>query len=84
MHSVEETMLNALRLNVKLERERYQPKGGMCATCIWVNANCSHMEFETMPVIGTTAEGQVIVRCTGHLRSNVKLTGRAKTPETKN
>ena len=66
----EETTLNALRLNVKLERERYQPKGGMCATCIWVNENCSHMEFETMPVIGTTTGGQVIVRCTAYLRPN--------------
>jgi len=56
-------------LTVKLERE-YIPKGGMCATCIWINANCSHLEFKTMPAIGTTAKGEIIVRCTAHLRSN--------------
>lgn len=64
-------LVPALRLNVKLGRERYQPNGGMCVTCIWANADCSHMAFKEMPVIGTTSEGQVIVRCTGHLRSNV-------------
>ena len=64
----EETTLNALR---------YQPKGGMCLTCIWASADCTNLEFEAMPVIGTTAEGQVIVRCAAHLRSNVKLRGRA-------
>jgi len=68
---IEETKLNALRLSVKLERERYQPKGVMCATCVWINADCSHMAFEEMPVISTTAEGQLIVRCTAHLRSDV-------------
>lgn len=59
----------AVRSTVGLER-KYIPKGGMCSTCIWLNADCSHLEFETMQAIGTTAKGEIIVRCTAHMRSN--------------
>ena len=68
--------IESLRLNVKLERKRYQPKGGMCMTCKKWADDCSELHFESMPIIGTTATRQVIVRCTEHVRSNVELSGR--------
>lgn len=67
---IEETTMAALRSDVKLERERYQPKGGMCCTCTKRLDRCNALPFDDMPVIGTTAEGQAIVRCTEHVRSN--------------
>lgn len=57
-----------------LERD-YIPKGGMCMTCEKCAEDCSKLHFENMPIIGTTATGKVIVKCTEHVRSNVKLTG---------
>jgi hypothetical protein len=45
----------------------HQPKGGMCRSCVKVEADCSGLPFETMPVIDkTTLEDKpvVIVRCT--------------------
>lgn len=65
-------------MNVKLERERYQPKGGMCRTCTKLRDFCNTLHFDDMPVIGTTAEGQVIVRCTEHVRSNVQINRQAE------
>lgn len=54
-------------------QNQYQPKGGMCVTCKKLFNNCSKLHFENMPVISTTADGQVIVRCTAHSRFNAGL-----------
>ena len=43
------------------------PKGGMCAGCFYINANCSNLPFNKMPVIVPADENNlVIVRCTSH------------------
>lgn len=45
---------------------RYQPKGGMCATCRHFNRGCSHLPFSTMPVIDSYIDEDgvaYIVRC---------------------
>lgn len=46
----------------------HQPKGGMCSTCVHlVLRNCSHLPFESMPVI-EVSDNVKIVRCTDHQR----------------
>jgi hypothetical protein len=52
----------------------HQPKGGMCATCVWHLRNCAGLNFEGMPVIDRDDEtGAKIVRCTRHLRTEKPL-----------
>jgi hypothetical protein len=41
----------------------YQPKGSMCMNCAKQKENCSHLKFDTMPVIQRTNHW-VIVKCT--------------------
>lgn len=62
-----------VNLSVGLERIHI-PKGGMCCTCTKLRDPCNALPFGTMPVIGTTAKGEIIVRCTEHdrVRSNVQ------------
>lgn len=46
----------------------YQPKGGMCRTCVHhLLRNCSTLPFDQMPVIERTPAA-IIVRCTQHKR----------------
>ena len=50
--------------NRKLE---YIPKGGMCATCISKEYDCSTLDFSAMPRISKgDRDGIVIVRCTAY------------------
>jgi len=42
---------------------QYQPKGGMCATCVHRSRKCHHLPFDEMPIIGTQPNVR-IVRCT--------------------
>ena len=46
----------------------YQPKGGMCMTCLrGLTRNCANLPFDTMPVIEVDkATGAKIVRCLDH------------------
>jgi len=46
-------------------QSEYQPKGGMCAGCTHKAADCSGMEFKSMPVIGRW-DGVLIVRCVAY------------------
>ena len=41
----------------------YQPKGGACMSCEKLHADCSALDFKSMPVISATA-GVKIVKCT--------------------
>ncbi len=42
----------------------YIPKGGMCGTCQKQTANCSQLDFASMPKIGKGhQDGLVVVRC---------------------
>ena len=51
----------------------HQPKGGMCASCVWSRRNCEGLEFESMPVIGKDdSTGAKIVRCTEYLGGNTE------------
>jgi len=46
---------------------KYQPKGGMCKTCIKRAELCNYLPFNTMPVIEKYREYEVtisVVRCT--------------------
>lgn len=43
----------------------YHPKGGMCLGCTWLDADCSRLDFKSMPVI-ESHPGEVIVKCTQH------------------
>lgn len=45
----------------------YQPKGGMCATCVHAYRDCSHLLFSTMPPLSRDNQ-TVIVRCTDFQR----------------
>lgn len=42
---------------------RYQPKGGMCLSCIALYDNCESLPFEAMPQIGRY-DNVIIVKCT--------------------
>lgn len=51
----------------------YQPKGGMCLTCVHKDRNCSHLKFDEMLVIdkesllgGRFIEN--IVKCSEHVK----------------
>lgn len=47
-----------------IEHLHYQPKGGMCATCVHKLEDCTHLHFEAMQKIGKgDADGTVIVKC---------------------
>lgn len=42
----------------------YQPKGQMCANCKHKHRDCSHLEFDKMPVIEYSAlQGIKVVAC---------------------
>jgi hypothetical protein len=41
----------------------YQPKGGMCLSCVHAHADCSALPFAQMPVIGKVTDDVMIVRC---------------------
>lgn len=43
----------------------YHPKGGMCLGCVWLDADCTKLDFKKMPVI-ERGIGCVIVRCTNY------------------
>jgi len=45
---------------------KHQPKGGMCAICKKMNADCSALDFKSMPSISRkpSADGIIIVKCT--------------------
>ncbi|MBY6105003.1 hypothetical protein KUW19_00740 [Ferrimonas balearica] len=45
-------------------KERFYPKGGMCAACQHALADCSHLDFASMRVL-TRSEGNAYVICTG-------------------
>ena len=48
---------------IKPELE-YQPKGGMCRTCVNRDADCRHLPFKDMQPLGKgDSDGTVIVRC---------------------
>ena len=52
----------------------YQPKGGMCATCIHQLRDCSHLPFHTMkPISKSTDLGYVIVRCTDFVKAQDQI-----------
>lgn len=53
----------------------YHPKGSMCAACVHAQRDCSHLPFDTMPVIERyMLTGYkhgipgVVVRCTEFVR----------------
>ena len=45
----------------------YQPKGEMCATCLYKGADCSRLPFDKMPKHSVDGE-TVIVICTDYTR----------------
>ena len=49
---------------------KHQPKGGMCAVCIHMKEDCSHLPFKTMPSISRkpSEDGIIIVKCTSFER----------------
>lgn len=53
--------------------KRYQPKGGMCAGCVYRDDNCSHLPFDTMPVLAL-GNRIAIVRCTEYRSVRTLLT----------
>ena len=42
---------------------KYQPKGGMCCSCINRHADCKKLNFSVMPPIKFCKDGAIIVRC---------------------
>jgi len=46
----------------------YQPKGGMCTTCVHKLRDCSALPFEDMQVVKVYSDGVKAVRCTDHIR----------------
>lgn len=43
-----------------------QPKGSMCMSCAKAEADCSGLDFTTMPVIERYQDGTPAVRCTDY------------------
>lgn len=52
----------------------YIPKGGMCATCVERESDCSQLPFDTMPIIRVDDDVKV-VRCTHHHKAPVPKMG---------
>lgn len=53
----------------------YQPKGGMCFTCLHKDRDCSNLKFDEMRVFHTELlDGAIkshIVICTEHVKPNL-------------
>jgi hypothetical protein len=48
---------------------KYQPKGGMCASCAKAHDDCSGFDFSAMKVIDFCSGGKIkIVRCNHFVR----------------
>lgn len=45
--------------------KEFIPKGGMCAGCKNHSDDCSHLDFESMPIISIELD-EIIVRCTSY------------------
>ncbi|CTQ58898.1 hypothetical protein LA5095_02713 [Roseibium album] len=41
----------------------FQPKGGLCANCIFATRCCAHLDFASMPVIKIYPDGVKAVKC---------------------
>lgn len=58
----------------------FQPKGGMCRNCIYAIADCSKLDFKSMPrICKGDDDGVVIVRCAEykhHSEIKAKITPR--------
>lgn len=52
----------------------YQPKGGMCATCLYRGADCSKLPFDKMPVHSRDGDA-VIVICKDYRRVELPKRG---------
>lgn len=50
--------------------ETHQPKGGMCAVCVFKNHDCSRLNFKAMPSISRKKQqnGVVIVKCSEFIK----------------
>lgn len=46
----------------------YQPKGGMCFTCVRSAEDCGGMTFSEMPILYETSEGAAVVKCINYER----------------
>ena len=46
-----------------------QPKGSMCMVCTAADADCSRLDFKSMPVIEKHQDGTQVVKCTAFVRS---------------
>jgi len=60
---------------MRIEKDLYVPKGGMCAVCQHQQDDCSHLNFEEMPVISIDASPQgtvLTVRCKIFAKPDVK------------
>lgn len=47
----------------------YQPKGGMCMSCVNKHKDCSTLDFKSMPIIDKSKD-VIIVRCAEFNRDN--------------
>lgn len=57
---------------------QYRPKGSMCAECKNVNADCSKIPFNEMPVIGKDKDGCLVVKCDAYRKKETQIFGRGK------
>ncbi len=46
---------------------RYQPKGGMCLSCIALYDNCKSLPFEAMPQLSLEREDMLIANADMHV-----------------
>lgn len=46
---------------------KYQPKGGMCATCLYKSHDCSKLPFDKMPKHSACGETTIVI-CTDYTR----------------